>query len=72
MVRAVRERRRQIGTLRAISPRNLRSGRIGGRLWLILIPLIALFAVEAVLPAFGVSILAMFLFNTLILLGLVL
>jgi membrane protease YdiL (CAAX protease family) len=36
------------------SPRSPTSGRIGGRLWLILIPLIALFAVEAVLPAIGV------------------
>jgi uncharacterized protein len=35
-------------------PQSPRSGRIGGRLWLILIPLIALFAVEAVLPAIGV------------------
>jgi uncharacterized protein len=36
------------------SPQSPRSGRTGGRLWLILIPLIALFAVEAVLPAAGV------------------
>jgi membrane protease YdiL (CAAX protease family) len=35
-------------------PRSPRSGRIGGRLWLILIPLIALFAVGAMLPVFGV------------------
>src|SRR5215207_9874596 len=32
------------------SPRSPRSGRIGGRVWLILIPLIALFAVGALLP----------------------
>jgi CAAX protease family protein len=37
------------------SPQSPGSGRVGGRLWLILIPLIALFAVEAVLPAAGVS-----------------
>jgi uncharacterized protein len=37
------------------SPRSPKSGRIGGRLWLILVPLIALFAVEAVLPAVGES-----------------
>ena len=37
------------------SPRSPRSGRVGGRLWLILIPLIALFAVEEVLPAAGVQ-----------------
>jgi membrane protease YdiL (CAAX protease family) len=36
------------------SPRSPRSGRVGGRLWLILIPLFALFAVGAMLPAFGV------------------
>jgi membrane protease YdiL (CAAX protease family) len=36
------------------SPRSPRSGRIGGKLWLILIPLIVLFAVEAMLPAVGV------------------
>jgi uncharacterized protein len=35
------------------SPRSPRSGRIGGRVWLILIPLIALFAVGAMVPAFG-------------------
>jgi len=35
------------------SPRSPRSGRIGGRLWLILIPLIALFAVEELFPVFG-------------------
>jgi membrane protease YdiL (CAAX protease family) len=36
------------------SPQSPKSGRIGGRLWLILIPLIALFAVETALPAIGV------------------
>ena len=36
------------------SPQSPRRGRIGGRLWLIVIPLLALFAVEAVLPAVGV------------------
>jgi membrane protease YdiL (CAAX protease family) len=35
------------------SPRSPKTGRVGGRLWLILIPLIALFAVEAVLPQVG-------------------
>jgi membrane protease YdiL (CAAX protease family) len=35
------------------SPRSPRSGRIGGRVWLIVIPLIALFAVGASMPAFG-------------------
>lgn len=36
------------------SPRSPRSGRVGGRLWLILIPLIVLFAVGSMLPAVGV------------------
>jgi len=36
------------------SPRSPKSGRVGGRLWLILIPLTALFAVEEVLPQVGV------------------
>ena len=36
------------------SPRSPRSGRVGGRVWLIVIPLIVLFAVEAMLPAVGV------------------
>ena len=36
------------------SPRSPRSGRVGGRVWLITIPLILLFAVEALLPAVGV------------------
>ena len=36
------------------SPRSPKSGRIGGKLWLILIPLTLLFAIEAVLPMFGV------------------
>lgn len=44
-------------TLRAAlwlrSPRSPTSGLIGGRLWLIVIPLIALFAIEALLPAVG-------------------
>jgi membrane protease YdiL (CAAX protease family) len=33
------------------SPRSPRSGRVGGRLWLILIPLTVLFAVEEFIPA---------------------
>jgi membrane protease YdiL (CAAX protease family) len=36
------------------SPRSPRSGRVGGRLWLIVIPLIVLFAVGSMLPAVGV------------------
>ena len=36
------------------SPRSPKSGRVGGKLWLILIPLTLLFAVEALLPVFGV------------------
>jgi CAAX protease family protein len=36
------------------SPRSPKTGRVGGRLWLILIPLVLLFAVEALLPTFGV------------------
>ena len=36
------------------SPRSPTTGRIGGKLWLVLIPLMVLFAVEAVLPVFGV------------------
>jgi hypothetical protein len=36
------------------SPRSPKTGRVGGKLWLILIPLVLLFAVEAVLPIFGV------------------
>ena len=36
------------------SPRSPRSGRAGGRVWLIVIPLIALFTVGAMLPTFGV------------------
>lgn len=35
------------------SPRSPKTGKTGGKLWLILIPLIALFAVEAILPAVG-------------------
>jgi membrane protease YdiL (CAAX protease family) len=35
------------------SPRSPRSGRIGGRLWLLLIPLIVLFSLEEVLPVFS-------------------
>lgn len=36
------------------SPRSPRSGRVGGKLWLLLIPLSLLFAVEEFLPQFGV------------------
>lgn len=36
------------------SPRSPKTGRVGGKLWLILIPLVLLFSVEAVLPTFGV------------------
>src|SRR4249920_2717894 len=36
------------------APRNPKTGRRGGRLWLILIPLILLFAVESMIPAAGV------------------
>lgn len=36
------------------SPRSPRSGRIGGWLWLILIPLIVLFALEELIPTVGV------------------
>jgi membrane protease YdiL (CAAX protease family) len=35
------------------SPRSPRSGRVGGRVWLIVIPLIAVFAVGAMVPVFG-------------------
>jgi len=35
------------------SPRSPRSGRIGGRVWLVVVPLSALFAVGAMVPAFG-------------------
>jgi uncharacterized protein len=35
------------------SPRSPRSGRIGGRVWLIVIPLIAIFAVGAMVPVFS-------------------
>jgi membrane protease YdiL (CAAX protease family) len=35
------------------SPRSPRSGRVGGRVWLIVIPLILLFALEAMVPAVG-------------------
>jgi membrane protease YdiL (CAAX protease family) len=34
------------------SPRSPRSGRVGGRVWLILIPLFVLFAAEGLLPEF--------------------
>jgi len=34
-------------------PRSPKSGRVGGKLWLVVIPLIALFAVEALLPQVG-------------------
>ncbi|HKG10526.1 MAG TPA: CPBP family intramembrane glutamic endopeptidase [Gaiellaceae bacterium] len=36
------------------APRNPKTGQRGGRLWLILIPLILLFAVESMIPAAGV------------------
>jgi membrane protease YdiL (CAAX protease family) len=36
------------------APRDPKSGRRGGRLWLILIPLILLFAAESMIPAAGV------------------
>jgi membrane protease YdiL (CAAX protease family) len=36
------------------SPRSPRSGRVGGKLWLVVIPLIVLFAVGSMLPAVGV------------------
>jgi membrane protease YdiL (CAAX protease family) len=35
------------------SPRSPKTGRVGGRLWLILIPLIVLFAIEELLPVVG-------------------
>ena len=35
-------------------PRSPKTGRVGGKLWLILIPLVLLFAVGAALPTFGV------------------
>jgi CAAX protease family protein len=43
---------REVLWLRA--PRNPKSGRRGGRLWLILIPLILLFAAESMIPGVGV------------------
>jgi uncharacterized protein len=55
--------RREQGTLRwpvvrevlwLRAPRNPKTGRRGGRLWLILIPLILLFAAESMIPAAGV------------------
>jgi CAAX protease family protein len=55
--------RREQGTLRwpvvrealwLRSPRDPKSGRRGGKLWLILIPLIVLFVVEVMIPAAGV------------------
>jgi CAAX protease family protein len=36
------------------SPRSPKTGRVGGKLWLILIPLVLLFGLGAVLPTFGV------------------
>ncbi len=36
------------------APRSPKTGRRGGRLWLILIPLILLFAIESMIPAAGV------------------
>jgi membrane protease YdiL (CAAX protease family) len=35
------------------SPKSPKTGRVGGRLWLIVIPLILLFSVGAMLPTFG-------------------
>jgi uncharacterized protein len=35
------------------SPRSPRSGRIGGRIWLVLIPLVLAFAVAGFIPTFG-------------------
>ena len=35
------------------SPRSPKTGRVGGRVWLVLIPLIAVFAVGAMMPTFG-------------------
>jgi membrane protease YdiL (CAAX protease family) len=35
------------------APKSPKTGRVGGKLWLILIPLIGLFSIEALLPAFG-------------------
>jgi membrane protease YdiL (CAAX protease family) len=35
------------------SPRSPRSGRIGGRIWLVLIPLVLAFAVAGLIPTFG-------------------
>jgi len=35
------------------SPRSPKTGRVGGRLWLILIPLVVLFFLESLLPAVG-------------------
>ena len=35
------------------SPKSPKTGRVGGRLWLIVIPLILLFSLGAVLPTFG-------------------
>ena len=37
------------------SPKSPKTGRVGGRLWLIVIPLILLFSLGAVLPSFGVQ-----------------
>jgi uncharacterized protein len=54
--------RREQGTLRwstvrealwLRSPRSPKSGRVGGRLWLILIPLVVLFAGHELIPAIG-------------------
>ena len=35
------------------SPRSPSTGRVGGRVWLVVIPLIAVFAIGAMIPAFG-------------------
>jgi uncharacterized protein len=36
-------------------PRSPRSGRMGGRIWLVLIPLVLAFAVAGLIPTFGAS-----------------
>lgn len=56
LVRREQETLRWSTTRRALwlqSPRSPRSGRIGGWLWLILIPLIAVFAAEDLIPTFS-------------------
>jgi membrane protease YdiL (CAAX protease family) len=41
------------GALWLRTPRSPKSGRVGGRVWLVLIPLIAVFAIGAMIPAVG-------------------